>query len=105
MVSEILFTGADNPRTGRELAADLNCDIRTITEQIERERRNGQPICANARGDKPGYYLAASADELQQYCNQLYKRGGELFKTRSSLLKALKNLKEKQEQEAANNVE
>lgn len=105
MVSEILFKGAANPRTGRELAAALNCDIRTITEQIERERRNGQPICASTGGDNPGYYLAETTDELQQYCNHLYRRGGELFKTRSALLKVLEQYKAKQEKEIVNDAE
>lgn len=92
MVHEILSTGSENARTGRELAGLLHCDIRTVTEQIERERRDGQPICANMRGEYAGYFLAETPDELERYCNQLYKRGGELFKTRRALLATLEKI-------------
>lgn len=95
MIYEILGTGSDNARTGRELAQALNCDIRTVTEQIERERRQGQPICASSRGDAPGYFLAATTEELETYCKRLWHRGGELFKTRRALLDILRQLQEK----------
>lgn len=101
MINELLFYGAENTRTGKELAKQLNCDIRTITEQIERERREGQPICANPTGENAGYYLAETPEELENYCNRLYHRGGELFKTRRALLVALDNLRKQKEQEAA----
>lgn len=99
MISELLFHGHENPRTGKELAAYLNCDIRTITEQIEHERRAGQPICANMRGEHAGYFLAETPEELKKYCDQLYKRGGELFKTRRALLRVLEQLIEQKEME------
>lgn len=100
MIHELLAHGSENARTGRELANVLGCDIRTVTEQIERERRDGQPICANMRGEFAGYFLAADADELEKYCDRLYKRGGELFKTRRALLKVLAGYADKREQEA-----
>lgn len=105
MINELLFHGADNPRTGKELATQLNCNIRDITLQIERERREGQPICANPTGENAGYFLAETPEELERYCNQLYHRGGELFKTRRALLKVLKQLKEQKEQEAGADAE
>lgn len=88
MIHELLAEGRENARTGRDLAALLNCNIRDITVQIEKERRDGHPICA-ATGDNPGYYLAADADELERYCKQLWGRGRELFKTRQALLDIL----------------
>lgn len=99
MVSEILFYGAENARTGRALAKQLNCNIRTVTEQIERERREGAPICANMTGENAGYYLAENPEDLQRYCDLLYKRGGELFKTRRALLSVLNSIKKRKGQE------
>lgn len=93
MIAEQLAEGAENARTGKELALIFNCDIRNITEQIEKERRAGAPICAAANGS-PGYYLAANAEELETYCNRLQHRAGELHKTRSALLKVLRKVKE-----------
>lgn len=96
MIHELLAEGAENARTGRELATVLQCSLRDITEQIERERRDGKPICA-ASGDNPGYYLAADADELQSYCDRLKGRAIELFKTRQALVNVLRQLTERQE--------
>lgn len=100
MIHELLSTGAQNARTGKDLANYFNCDVRTITEQIERERRAGQPICANVRGENAGYFLAANADELQQYCDRLHHRAAELYKTRQALVNVLRQLPGAAEQEA-----
>lgn len=96
MIYELLAEGRENARTGRELAAHFNCSMRDITEQIERERRAGQPICA-ATCEPYGYYLAANAEELDDYCRQLWKRAGEIHKTRRALIKVLKAIRDKQE--------
>lgn len=82
MIHEILGRGKESARTGRELAAYFKCNIREITEQIERERRDGWQICATMGGQNPGYYLAADAAELQEYCGQLTRRAGAIMKTR-----------------------
>lgn len=91
MIHELLAEGRENARTGRELAQLFDCSIRDITEQVERERRAGQPICA-ATGERPGYYLAADAAELEQYCNSLKRRAIEVFKTRQALVNVLRQL-------------
>lgn len=96
MIHELLGHGRENARTGRELAQVLQCGIRQITEQIERERRDGHPICA-AMGANPGYYLAADDNELQEYCNQLKGRAIELFKTRQALVKVLQGISRAQQ--------
>lgn len=96
MIHEILPAGRENALSGRTLATMFNCDIRAITVQIEKERREGQPICA-ASGDNPGYYLAADPDELKNYCDRLKGRAVELFKTRQALIKVLRQIQEKQE--------
>lgn len=101
MIAEILHTGKQNPTTGRELADYFNTDIRSITAQIETERRQGQPICANMTGKTAGYFMAGSPEELQQYCNALYRRGGELFKTRRALLNVLEQIAAQQDTQQA----
>lgn len=90
MIAELLGVGKENARTGKELAAVLGCDIRDVTAAIERERREGQPICA-ATGDNPGYFIAADAEELKEYCDNIHHRAAELYKTRRALLNVLSN--------------
>lgn len=92
MIAELLGTGEESAITGQELAKALNCDIRTITAQIELERRNGQPICATPKGSFKGYFLAANQQELETYCKRLHHRAAELYKTRQVLLSVLKQL-------------
>lgn len=88
MIAELLSVGRENARTGKELAAVIGCDIRDITAAVERERRQGQPICA-ATGENPGYYMASDAEELERYCNRLHHRAAELYRTRQALLNVL----------------
>ena len=90
MIIDILATGQANARSARELADFLGVEVRTVTKAIEEERRNGAPICAITSGKNAGYYLAETPEELESYCKALYKRGGELFKTRRALLNTLK---------------
>lgn len=92
MITEYLFTGRENARTGKELANLLHCSTREISEGVERERRQGQPICASCDPETPGYYLAASAEDLEQYCRSLHKRAGEIHKTRRALLQVIDTL-------------
>lgn len=88
MIHELLAEGRENARTARELATVCGCDVRAVTIQIERERREGHPICA-ATGDNPGYFLPADDDELRTYCAQLQGRVLEILKTRRALLDTL----------------
>ena len=90
MIAEILNTGKENAITGKSLAMFFQCDLGTITEQIERERREGQPICANMRETNAGYYLAGTPEKLQDYCDRLHHRAAELYKTRQALIAILK---------------
>ena len=91
MIHELLAEGRENARTGRELANILNCTAREITVQIERERRQGRPICA-ACGKNPGYYLPKDDQELEEYCDQLKARAVEVFKTRQALIRVLQGI-------------
>lgn len=92
MIYELLSTGAEHARTGKELAAACSCSIRDITIAIEKERRQGKPICATTQGPNPGYYLAATAEDLRLYCEAIKRRAIELFKTRQALIAVLKQL-------------
>lgn len=92
MVYELLSTGAENARTAKELCCQLGIDEkdwRTVSKAVERERREGKPICASSSSDYPGYYKPANREELTRYIDRLYKRAGEIFKTRRALLKIL----------------
>lgn len=87
MINELLEYGADRAITGRELCRILNIDRRRLQILIERERREGYPICANTCADhNPGYYLASDQSELDEYAKRLWKRAGELHKTRRMML-------------------
>ena len=91
MIAEILFTGRENARTGKALCVLLNLTMRELTQGIERERRQGQPICAST-GSNPGYFLAANKDEMQRYCSSLQRRAGEIHKTRRACIKTIEQL-------------
>lgn len=93
MIHEILPAGKENALSGRTLAIMFDCDIRAITAQIEKERRDGHPICA-ATGAKPGYFLPADDAELSHYCDLLKSRATALFKTRQALIKVLRKRQE-----------
>ena len=94
MIHEILFTGYENARPGRELCAALDLNLRELGHAIEAERRAGYPICACSAKDNHGYFLAANKSEMQRYCNSLRKRAGEIFKTRSACLLSMEDLPE-----------
>lgn len=91
MIFEVLAEGAENARTGKEICKLLNITARDLTAAIERERRQGQPICAST-GSNPGYFLAANQDEMQHYCRSLLHRAGEIHKTRSACIKTIDKL-------------
>lgn len=91
MIFELLAEGAENARTGKEICGRLNITARDLTAAIERERRQGKPICAST-GSNPGYFLAANQQEMQRYCNSLMHRAGEIHKTRQACIKAMENL-------------
>ena len=94
MVSEILSTGIDNAITGKTICKQLRINHRALTIAIERERREGKPICATCNGTAPGYYLAADKEEMRRYCRSLHRRAGEIFKTRRACMKSLEKLPE-----------
>lgn len=91
MVYEILFTGEEFAQTGRELSAKLGVTQRQLTAMIERERRQGFPICANTRG-KYGYFIPADKEQMQSYLRSLKHREKELALTRRACANAATKL-------------
>lgn len=79
-VFEILRTGSENATDGGDLCRLLGLRRRDLSRIVEAERRAGVPICANTTG-APGYYLAASREEMEAYCRSLEGRAEELLKT------------------------
>jgi len=90
IVSEVLGTGRSQAKTSKELAAILGVNTRDVTGLVQKERREGSPICAAASwqdGCSPGYYLAATREDIDEFCGALFHRGGEVMKTRRQLLR------------------
>lgn len=96
-ISDFLHTGADNPQTAKELCNLLHLDKRELTAAIERERRQGSPICASCNGSNPGYFLAGNKQEMQDYCNSLHHRAAEIYATRQACLNTINDLPEAEE--------
>ena len=94
MIHELLNHGEENALTGRYISSLLNIKSRDVTAVIQRERKEGKPICANT-GDNPGYYLAADKEEMLTYCKSLEHREAEVRKTRLACLKTVKGLPDK----------
>lgn len=99
-ISAYLNTGEAEAITGRELCHMLRMTPRELTQAIERARRQGVPICATCNGSRPGYYLAASRRDMERYCRSLWKRAGEIFKTRRACLRTMEQLPEQEEMKA-----
>ena len=91
MIFEVLGRGRAAAKTGRELCGLLDLSPRELTAAIERERREGHPICA-ATDNPYGYYLAANMGEMESYCKSLSHRIAELCKTKAACKKAGKDL-------------
>ena len=96
-VSDYLNTGAENAKSGRQLCKALNISQRELTLAIEKERREGEPICASTDAKNPGYYLAADKGEMQRFCKSLFHRAGEIHKTRKACLATMDGLPEEKE--------
>ena len=92
-VSDFLLIGAENALDAKTLARLLECDRRSVTQRIERERRAGAPICAAVDGESRGYFLAADADELARYVRALDRRISEVKKTHAACRRTLDAMK------------
>lgn len=69
------LSGSDSPMTAQEIMRILDLsDPRLVTRLIERERRAGLPICASTDTKRPGYFLADTPEELEDYTRSLRHR-------------------------------
>ena len=91
MVSDFLLEGKQNAQTAKYLCQQMNLTLRELTKTIEAERRSGIPICAST-GKTSGYYIAATKQEMEEYCEDLKHRAIEIFKTRQACKKTIENL-------------
>ena len=85
-VADCLSVGREQAHTASELSEWLGVKDREITKAIERARLHGAPICANCNGDRPGYYLAANADELHEYLQSFKRRRRNIVRTEAALM-------------------
>lgn len=92
MIYELLGEGERSARTGKELAKLLGVQPRDISKAVERERREGKPICATCDKTNPGYYIAEYREDMKNYCDRLFHRAGEIHKTRRLCLATMVNL-------------
>jgi hypothetical protein len=74
--------------TGEVICSMLGIRTNELHERVKNERRAGAPICATNKG----YYIAESKEDMREYCESLYHRAGEIFKTRRACLKTMQNL-------------
>lgn len=80
MIEDYLGTGAGSAITGAEICYRLGIDARTLRKEVELARRDGQPICSNT-GKNPGYYLAATREEMAAFCRTMERRNRAYNKT------------------------
>lgn len=89
-VSKLLSMGRDGAITGARLVQLLELkDLRELTQLVEAERRAGIPICASTDNTAPGYFIASSPEELQDYISSLDRRLCNIRQTRQHLEDAL----------------
>lgn len=84
-ISDVLCAGAENALTGEFLSGLFDCGLREVSQRIERERRDGAPICASCDSARPGYFLASDPEELALYLASLDRRLQNIAVTRRHL--------------------
>ena len=89
---KILPSGKENAVPGWKLVEILGLkDLRDLTQLVERERRDGSPICASTGAEK-GYYLADGPEELEDYLQSLNRRVKNINRTVVHLEDTLSNM-------------
>ena len=85
-VASILLTGKKNAIPGREIMRILKLrEPREVSALVEMERRSGAAICATTDSRNPGYFLAETPGELQEYVRSLQGRIREVTVTSEAL--------------------
>lgn len=84
-VSDLLNRGRENAVPLRHLKKLLEVDGRTARLMIERECREGTPICAD---NATGYYLPSTDEEKAACVRSMRHRAGEIMKTARAIEQA-----------------
>lgn len=93
MIHEILMCGEENAIPGKVLVERLQLkDPRELTRLIERERRDGFPICATTNHENPGYFLAEGPEAMERYINSLDRRLKNVRLTREACQETLNRM-------------
>ena len=91
-LTKVLPSGKENAVPGWTLVEILGLkDLRDLTQLVERERRDGSPICASTGAEK-GYYLADGPEELEDYLKSLNRRVKNINRTVVHLEDTLSNM-------------
>ena len=91
-LTKFLPSGKENAVPGWKLVEILGLkDLRDLTQLVERERRDGSPICASTGAEK-GYYLADGPEELEDYLRSLNRRVKNINRTVVHLEDTLSNM-------------
>lgn len=65
-VADLLPVGREHLVSSSSLCAVLGCTRRELQKAIQRERADGETICATS-GDPAGYWMAESQEDWNQY--------------------------------------
>ena len=74
-ISELLYTGAENGTTLRELVALTGMNERLVRLEIQRERKAGKLILSN---NKDGYFLPERPEDVQRFARSMSRRAAEI---------------------------
>lgn len=84
-IADILPSGEGNAIPLRHLESMTGMDGRTIRQAIQSERLRGVPILSN---NISGYYMAATAQERDQFVKSMKHRAGEIVKVAEAIQRA-----------------
>ena len=74
-ISELLYTGAENGTTLRELVALTGLNERLVRLKIQQERKAGKLILSNNRD---GYFLPERPEDVQRFVRSMSRRAAEI---------------------------
>lgn len=74
-ISELLYTGAENGTTLRELVALTGMNERLARLEIQRERKAGKLILSNNRD---GYFLPERPEDVRRFARSMSRRATEI---------------------------
>lgn len=91
MIIDLLMVGEENAITCKKLADISESDPREIRECINRERLQGEPICASSKG----YFKPKTIDDLKKTTSRLFKQSREVRKVAVAMKKCTEMFDEK----------